>query len=69
MVSSVDGKVVAIERVMEDEFLRREAMMLSVFMSPLNVHANWFPVDGTGGIRAPSQRPVPLGISAAEGEQ
>ncbi len=47
MVSSVDGKVVAIERVMEDEFLRREAMMLSVFMSPLNVHANWFPVDGT----------------------
>ena len=47
VVSSVDGKVVAIERVMEDEFLRREAMMLSVFMSPLNVHANWFPVDGT----------------------
>lgn len=21
--------------------------MLSVFMSPLNVHANWYPVDGT----------------------
>ena len=47
VVSSVDGKVVAIERVMEDEFLHCEAMMLSVFMSPLNVHANWFPVDGT----------------------
>ena len=46
VVSSVDGKVVAIEKVREDEFLHSEAMMLSVFMSPLNVHANWFPVDG-----------------------
>lgn len=46
VVSSVDGKVVAIERVYEGEFLKDEAMMVSVFMSPLNVHANWFPVDG-----------------------
>lgn len=45
-VSSVDGKVVAIERVNEPEFLKSEAIMLSVFMSPLNVHANWFPVSG-----------------------
>lgn len=43
VVSSVDGKVVAIERVFEGEFLKAEAIMLSVFMSPLNVHANWFP--------------------------
>lgn len=47
MVSSVDGKVVAIEKVYEGEFLHHDAMMVSVFMSPLNVHANWFPVDGT----------------------
>lgn len=46
VVSSVDGEVVAIEPVMEDEFLHEKAMMLSVFMSPLDVHANWFPVDG-----------------------
>ncbi len=46
VVSSVDGKVVAIERVYEGEFLKSDAMMFSVFMSPLNVHANWFPVDG-----------------------
>lgn len=46
VVSSVDGKVVAIERVREPEFLKSEAIMLSVFMSPLNVHANWFPVAG-----------------------
>lgn len=46
VVSSVDGKVVAVEKVMENEFLHHEAIMVSVFMSPLNVHANWFPVDG-----------------------
>ena len=47
VVSSVDGHVVAIEKVFEGEYLHSEAIMLSVFMSPLNVHANWYPVDGT----------------------
>lgn len=47
VVSSVDGHVVAIEKVFEPEYLKSEAIMLSVFMSPLNVHANWYPVDGT----------------------
>lgn len=46
VVSSVDGRVVAVERTFEAEYLKSDAIMLSVFMSPLNVHANWFPVDG-----------------------
>lgn len=46
VVSSVDGRIVAIEKVYEGEYLKSEAIMLSVFMSPLNVHANWYPVDG-----------------------
>ena len=46
VVSSVDGTVVALEEVFEPEVLRRRVRMLSVFMSVLNVHANWFPVDG-----------------------
>lgn len=46
VLSSVDGRVVAIEKTYEGEFLKSEAVMLSVFMTPLNVHANWFPVDG-----------------------
>lgn len=46
VVSSVDGRVVVVERVYEPEFIKGEALQLSVFMSPLNVHANWFPVDG-----------------------
>lgn len=47
VISSVDGKVVAIEEVEENEYLGHKAVMVSVFMSPLNVHANWFPVQGT----------------------
>lgn len=46
VVSSVDGRVVALERTYESECLHREVIQLSVFMSVLNVHANWFPVDG-----------------------
>lgn len=46
VVSSVDGKVVALEEVMEPEVLHGKAIMLSVFMTVFNVHANWFPVDG-----------------------
>jgi phosphatidylserine decarboxylase len=37
---------VALEEVMEDEYLHCRCLQLSVFMSPMNVHANWFPVDG-----------------------
>lgn len=47
VVSSVDGKVVALEKVYEQEFLKSDAILLSVFMSPLNVHANWYPTSGT----------------------
>jgi len=46
VVSSADGKVVALEEVYEPEYLKCRCMQLSVFMSVLNVHANWFPVDG-----------------------
>ena len=46
VVSSVDGKVVALEEVYEDEYLHANAIQLSVFMSPMNVHANWFPING-----------------------
>ena len=46
VVSSVDGTVVALERTFESEYLQREVIQLSVFMTVFNVHANWFPVDG-----------------------
>ncbi len=46
VVSSVDGRVVVVERTVEPEFIKGEAIQVSVFMSPLNVHANWFPLNG-----------------------
>lgn len=46
VVSSADGKVVALEEVYEDEYLHCRCIQLSVFMTVLNVHANWFPVNG-----------------------
>ncbi len=46
VVSSVDGKVVAIEKVVEPEYIGGETLQISVFMSPLNVHANWVPAEG-----------------------
>lgn len=46
VVSSADGKVVAVEQVYEPEYLKTECLQISVFMSILDVHANWFPVNG-----------------------
>lgn len=46
VVSSADGTVVALEETFEDEVLHCRCIQLSVFMTLLNVHANWFPVDG-----------------------
>lgn len=44
--SPADGKVVAIEKVTEQEYFNDKRIQVSVFMSPLNVHLNWFPVGG-----------------------
>jgi phosphatidylserine decarboxylase len=46
VVAPADGKVVVIEEVEETEYFHDQRLMISIFMSPLNVHANWFPVDG-----------------------
>lgn len=47
VVAPCDGKVVVVEEVEENEFLHRRCLMVSIFMSLFNVHANWIPVDGT----------------------
>ncbi|MBJ2183325.1 MAG: phosphatidylserine decarboxylase family protein [Muribaculaceae bacterium] len=46
VVASADGKVVALEETVENEYLHAPAIQISVFMTIFNVHANWFPVDG-----------------------
>ncbi len=41
-----DGKVVVIEETMESEVLKDKRIQVSIFMSPLNVHVNRYPVSG-----------------------
>ncbi len=47
VIAPADGKIVCIEEVEETEFLKTRCIMVSIFMSVTNVHANWVPVDGT----------------------
>jgi phosphatidylserine decarboxylase len=46
VVAPADGKIVVIEEVDENEYFHDRRLMISIFMSILNVHANWYPVDG-----------------------
>jgi len=41
-----DGKVVVIEEVQETEYLNDKYTQISIFMSPLNVHCQWYPING-----------------------
>ncbi|MDR1417505.1 MAG: phosphatidylserine decarboxylase family protein [Prevotellaceae bacterium] len=45
--SPCDGKVVVIEEVFEAEYLKENCLQLSIFMSPSNVHVNFYPASGT----------------------
>jgi len=46
IVSPADGRIVAIHEVFEAEFLKLPAVQVSIFMSPLDVHVNRFPISG-----------------------
>ncbi|MCW8897221.1 MAG: phosphatidylserine decarboxylase family protein [Flavobacteriales bacterium] len=46
IISPADGKVVVIEEVMETEYFNEKRLQVSVFMSPINVHLNRYPISG-----------------------
>lgn len=46
VTSAADGKVIVVEKAY-DEYLKREALKISVFMNVFNVHSNRSPIDGT----------------------
>ena|SRR5690554_2120180 len=46
IISPADGKVVVIEEVEEAEYFNDRRIQISIFMSPLNVHANFNPISG-----------------------
>lgn len=46
VIAPVDGKVVVIEEVFEDEYFKEKRLQVSIFMSPINVHVTRYPVNG-----------------------
>ena len=46
IIAPADGKVVVIEETTETEFLKDKRIQVSIFMSPINVHVNRYPVGG-----------------------
>jgi phosphatidylserine decarboxylase len=49
IVSPADGKVVALEKVHQQEYLDAPCMQVSIFMSIHDVHINYYPVSGEVG--------------------
>lgn len=47
LYAPADGKIVVNENTVESGYLGKEARMVSIFMSPLNVHVNRHPINGT----------------------
>jgi phosphatidylserine decarboxylase len=46
VISPCDGKVVVIEETNEGEYFKDKRIQVSIFMSPLNVHVNRYPISG-----------------------
>lgn len=46
VVAPADGKVVVIEEVVETEYFKDKRIQVSIFMSPVNVHVNRYPISG-----------------------
>lgn len=47
LIAPADGKIVVIEEVYEPEYLQQQCRQISIFMSPLNIHVNRYPINGT----------------------
>jgi phosphatidylserine decarboxylase len=47
IISPADGKVITVKEVEQPEYLGGRSIMISIFMSPLNVHVNRNPISGT----------------------
>lgn len=46
LIAPADGRVVVIEPTTENEYFHDQRLQVSIFMSPFNVHANWYPIEG-----------------------
>ena len=46
VTSVADGKIVVIDKVVENEYIKGECLQVSVYMDFFNVHVNYWPIDG-----------------------
>ena len=46
LIAPADGRVVVVEPTQENEYFHEQKLQVSIFMSPFNVHANWYPIEG-----------------------
>ncbi len=46
IIAPADGKVVVIEETEESEYFKDKRIQVSIFMSPINVHVNRYPISG-----------------------
>jgi phosphatidylserine decarboxylase len=46
LIAPADGRIVVIEPTVENEYFHEKKLQVSIFMSPFNVHANWYPIEG-----------------------
>lgn len=46
IIAPADGKVVVIEETEEGEYFKDKRLQVSIFMSPINVHINRYPIAG-----------------------
>ena len=46
IIAPADGRVVVIEEVEDPEYFKSKVKQISIFMSPTNVHINWYPISG-----------------------
>ncbi len=49
VIAPADGKVIAVRDTVEPEYIGGDATMISIFMSPLDVHVNRMPASGRIG--------------------
>lgn len=47
VIAPADGKIVVVEETEEKEYFKDKRLQVSIFMSPINVHVNRYPIAGT----------------------
>ena len=49
VIAPADGKIIQVRNVREPDYLGSDAVQISIFMSPLDVHVNRNPISGVVG--------------------